>query len=167
MRIFKQKGRLLMRAEDLDLIKNESENSVQEKDVDIVQKHFVTFNSPGSFVAEQTTKEIDTWGVEKAIEMSKEIKERYGALPYGFYFTTRSRGKDDLDSKISATSNMYYLGGEILTLEQVKARNDPKDKTLISNMECNKWNRIVVNRNSWEWTQPLKDDDVVLGVSFS
>ena len=144
-----------------------SENSVQEKDGGIVQKHFVTFNSPGTLVAEQTTKEIDDWSVEKAIEMSKEIKERYGTVPYGFYFTTRSRGKDDLDSKVSATSNMYYLGGRILTLEQIKERHDPNDRTLISNMECIKQDRVIVNTNSWEWTQPLKENDVVLGESFS
>lgn len=135
--------------------------------MDIIQKHFVTFNSPGTFLAEQTTKEIDSWDTEKAIEMSRDIKERYGALPYGFYFTTRSRGKDDLDSKVSATSGMYYLGGEIFNLEQIKAKNDPDDRTLISNMEHNGWNQVVVNTNSWKWTQPLNENDVILGGPFS
>ena len=94
--------------------------------------------------------------------MSKEIKERHGALPYGFQFATRTRNKNDFDSKETARSNMYYLGGEILTVEQVRAENNPDNKTLISNMECNGYDRIVKNRNSWLWTQPLNDDDIVL-----
>ena len=129
-----------------------------------MKKHFVTFYSPGTFVAEQTTKPIPSWDVEKAIDMSKNIKERYGALPYGFQFSTRIRGKDDLDSHESKHSNMYYLGGEVLSLAQVKARNDPNDKILISNMETNKWEKIIINTNSWKWTQPLEKDDVVLAI---
>lgn len=127
-----------------------------------MRKHFVTFLSPGTFVAEETSKQVDSWDVDKAVEMSGAIIERYNALPYGFYFTTRERGEDDFDSKEVARSNMYYLGGEVFTLEELKARNDPNDKTLIWNMEVNKWEKIVENTNSWKWTQPLKEGDVVL-----
>jgi len=105
-----------------------------------MEKHFVVFCSPGTL----------------------EIKERYGALPYGFYFTTRSRNEEDLDSHESARSHMYYLGGEVLTLKQVRAKDDPDDKILISNMEANKWDRIVINTNSYKWTQPLEKGDIVL-----
>jgi len=129
-----------------------------------MKQHFVTFLSPGTFVAEQTTKEIDSWNTDKAIEISKDIKERYGALPYGFYFSTRERTEKDLDSKQTQQSNMYYLGGEIFTIEELEARNHPDEATLRSNMRMNKWKRIVINTNSWKWTQPLKDDDVVLGL---
>ena len=69
-----------------------------------MKKHFVTFYSPGTFVAEQTTKPIDSWDVELAVSMSGEIKERYGALPYGFQFSTRERGENDLDSHEVETS---------------------------------------------------------------
>lgn len=127
-----------------------------------MKKHFVTFCNPGTFVSEQTTKEIDSWDVKQAQAMAKTIKERYGSLPYGFYFTTRSRGENDLDSKQTAQSGMYYLGGEVLTLCDVKSRNDPKDSILISNMECNKWDKIIVNTNSWKFTAPLYENDVVL-----
>lgn len=129
-----------------------------------MEKHFVTFCSPGTFVAEQTTRNIDAWDIDAAIAMAKGIKERYNALPYGFYFTTRARNDDELDSKEVAKSPMYYLGGEIFTLDQVKAKNNPNDRILISNMEINGYNRIVVNTNSWKWTQPLNKDDVVLDV---
>ena len=132
-----------------------------------MKQHFVTFYSPGTFFAEQTTKPIDSWDVDKAIEISKSIIERHSALPYGFCFTTRERKDDELDSKETERSHMYYLGGEILTIEQVKERNDPDDKILISNMECNGYDRIVVNTNSWKWTQPLNKNDVVLFVNHS
>jgi len=127
-----------------------------------MKKHFVTFYSPGTFVAESTTKEIDSWDTDKAVEMARGIKERYGATPYGFRFTTRTREENDFDSKQTAQSNMYYLGGKILTLQEIIDRADPNDKTLISNMQSNGYARVIENNNSWRWTQPLESDDVVL-----
>jgi hypothetical protein len=127
-----------------------------------IQKHFVTFYSPGTFVAEDTSMEIASWNVEAAVAMARGIKERHAATPYGFRFTTRGRGPDDLDSKILAKSPMYFLGGKIETLEEVQARNDPKEAILRSNMEGNGHKRAIVNTNSWKWTQPLDDDDIVL-----
>ena len=127
-----------------------------------MKKHFVIFLSPGTFVSEQTEKPIDSWDVDKAVEMSRSIKERHAAIPYGFYFATRERKDDELDSKEIKRSHYYYLGGTVLTLEDVKNRKDPKDKILISNMEGNDYDRIVVNDNSWRSTMPLGENDVVL-----
>lgn len=129
-----------------------------------MEQHFVTFYSPGTFVAESTTKPIDAWDTDVAVGMARSIQERHGALPYGFIFTTRSRGDDDLDSKVTDTSPTYYLGGKIETLEDIEARNDPNEKILRSNMKMNSYDRVVVNDNSWRWTQPLQADDVVLDV---
>lgn len=127
-----------------------------------MKKHFVTFMSPGTFVSESTTKPIDKWDVDRAVEMAKEIKERYNALPYGFYFTTRKRVGKEFDSHESDRGNMYFLGGDILTLEDVVNRKDPKDRILISNMKGNNYDRVIVNKNSWMVTLPLEDDAVVL-----
>jgi len=129
-----------------------------------MKQDYVIFFSPGTFVAEQSAKPIDSWDIDKAIEMSKGIKERYGALPYGFCFTTRERKDDELDSQEVKRSGMYYLGGEVLTLQNVINRNDPKDKILISNMRCNGYEKIIVNTNSWQWTQPLDKNDIILNV---
>ena len=131
-----------------------------------MQKHFITFLSPGTFVAETREKEIDSWDVDKAVTMSKKIVERYNARPYGFYFTTRARSDNDLDSKEVKRSGTYYLGGKILTLAQIKARKNPKDSILISNMQSNKWDRVVENGNSWITVQPLESGDTVLDVSL-
>jgi len=123
---------------------------------------FVTFLSPGTFFHEDTTKPIESWDVERAKEMAREIKERHGATPFAFYFTTRARGENELDSSQVAKSCTYYLGGKIETLAEVEARNDPKESILRSNMRCNGWDRIITNTNSWKVTQPLNADDVVL-----
>ena len=127
-----------------------------------MKAYFVTFYSPGTIVAENTTQSINSWDVETATEMARSIIERHGAIPYGFVFTTRARADNELDSKEVERSGFYWLGGTVLALAEVKARNDPRDRTLIRNMECNGWDRVVQNDNSWRWTQPLSENDVVL-----
>ena len=127
-----------------------------------MEKQFVRFYSPGTFVPEVSLREINSWDVETAVEMSKSIKERYDASPYGFDFITKERTDDELDSHISKESPMYYLGGTVLTLEQVKAENNPPDNILIKNMETNGYEKVLINDNSWRWTAVLGEDDVVL-----
>ena len=128
----------------------------------MIKQDYINFYSPGTFVIESTAVKVDSWDIPKAIIMAEDIKERHGAKPYGFRFTTRERGEQDLDSNEVASSNMYYLGGKILTLSDVKAKNDPKDKILISNMECHGWGNIIINNNSRRFTAPLYDGDQVL-----
>lgn len=127
-----------------------------------IKKHFVTFYSPGTLFAETTQKPIDSWDVKKATGMARAVKERYDAVPYGFRFSTSGRGDEDLDSKVTATSPFYFLGGKIETLEQVKARATKGGTILVSNMEINGWDRVITNTNSWKCTLPLNPGDVVL-----
>ena len=127
-----------------------------------MQKHFVTFYSPGTFVAEETIKDIASWDVDAAMKMAHGIVERYAATPYAFRFSTRERGNKDLDSKTTKTSCLYHLGGKVETLAEVEARNDPKEKILLINMRNNGYDKIVVNDNSWRSVHPLGKDDVVL-----
>lgn len=128
----------------------------------MMEKHFVTFLSPGTLVHEQTEKPIASWNVLEALRMASEIVERYNAKPFAFYFTTRARAQDDLDSKVVQTSGRYYLGGKIETIQQVRERADPNEDILLRNMEMNGWDRVIVNTNSWKVTQPFEDDDVML-----
>lgn len=127
-----------------------------------MKKHFVTFFSPGTFVSESTCQEIDSWDVEKAKEMARNIKERHGATPYGFRFSTRERKDDELDSKTVANSGMYFLGGKVRHIDFIILENNPDERILISNMKMNGWDRVVENTNSYKITQPLEKDDVVL-----
>lgn len=127
-----------------------------------MKKHFVTFYSPGTFVSEIRAQDIDAWDPVAAKAMAASVKERYGATPYGFRFSTRERGDNDLDSYESAKSPMYYLGGKIETRDEVEARNDPSEVILRDNMRINNMKRIITNTNSWKHTAELNDDDVVL-----
>ena len=127
-----------------------------------MKKHFVRFFSPGTFVSETTEREIDSWDIEQAKEMARSIKERHGATPYGFRFFTRERSEKDLDSKITETSNTYFLGGKVRHLDFIILENKPDEQILISNMKMNGWDRVVENTNSWKITQPLEEGDVVL-----
>ena len=127
-----------------------------------MKKHFVIFYSPGTFVSETTEREIDSWDVEQAMSMARTVKERHGATPYGFRFTTRSRADNELDSKVTERSNMYYLGGKIRHLDFIILENKPDEQILISNMRNNGCDRVIENTNSWKITQPLEKDDVVL-----
>jgi hypothetical protein len=126
-----------------------------------MKQDFVTFLSPGSFVHEEATERIDSWDVEKAKELAHGITARHGATPFAFVFTTRARKADELDSKEVKRSGRYFLGGRVMTLEDVK-REMPDEKILISNMEWNGYARVIVNSNSWRTIQPLDEDDVVL-----
>lgn len=127
-----------------------------------MQQNFVIFLSPGTMFSEETMKPIDTWDIDEAVEMSRNVLERYNATPYGFYFITKSRNDNDLDSKETARSNFYYLGGNIISLGELKIKNDPNDRILIQNMESNHWDAIVENTNSWKVVQPLRETDVIL-----
>ena len=127
-----------------------------------MKKHFVTFLSPGSFVNEESWFPIDSWDVDKAQQMAHKITERHGATPFAFYFTTRERSNKELDSMEIARSRNYFLGGEVLTLAQVEAQNDPQNSILISNMRNNGWGKVLENRNSWKITVPFDSKDVLL-----
>lgn len=127
-----------------------------------MKKHFVIFESPGTFFHEKTEKPIDAWDVEKAAEMAHDITERYNATPFAFYFTTRERKDNELDSRVTKTSGRYFLGGKIETMEEIKARNNPDERILVGNMEANNYPSVVVNTNSWKCVQPLTTDDTVL-----
>lgn len=127
-----------------------------------MKQHYVTFLSPGTFVSENTTREIDSWSTQIAKQLADEITERHGATPYGFYFTTRENDGTKLDSIQTDRSCFYWLGGKIETLEEIEARNDPDEKILRSNMRNYGYAAVVVNTNSWKFTAPLDSDAIVL-----
>lgn len=132
----------------------------------LMKKHFVRFLSPGTFFTETVDREIDSWNVEAAIQMALDLHKKRGSKPFGFVFITRAREDDELDSREVDSSHVYFLGGTIQTLAEIKARNDRNDRILISNMEANDWPAVVVNTNSWKVTQPFQKDDVLLDFRF-
>jgi hypothetical protein len=131
-----------------------------------MRKHFVTFFSPGTFVSEETTKQIDSWDIDTAVDMAAKIRERYGARPYGFQFSTRERGPDDFDSRETETSPIHYIGGKVETIDDVRKRADPEERILLFNMEGNGWDRIIVNDNSSRVVRPFLPTDIILDVQL-
>lgn len=127
-----------------------------------ISKHYVSFDSPGTFFHETTTKEIPSWDVNKAVAMARKIKESYGATPFRFQFFTRERSAEELDSHIANTSGYYYLGGVVKTIDELRAENNPKNKILINNIMAMGCNRVIINNNSYKMTQPFTDSDIVL-----
>jgi hypothetical protein len=132
-----------------------------------MKKHFVSFFSPGTFTHEATQREIESWDVDEAMRIAASIVERHGAKPYGFQFLTRERGEGDLDSHVSARSGMHFIGGRVITLDEIKSKNNPDDNILIQNMECNKWDRVVQTCSPSFWMQPFEDGDSVVDVPDS
>ncbi len=126
-----------------------------------MKKRYVTFYSPGTMVAETTTKCVANWDVDKAVEMMPDIEERHGARPYGFRFTTKKRGLRDFEPKEIDRSPMYYVNCVVQTLEEVEAEHG-KNAILAQNMRTNGWDSIVTTTKGWGWSQPLRETDVVL-----
>jgi hypothetical protein len=128
----------------------------------MMEQDFVCFLSPGTFFNEETHKSIDKWDTDLASKIAKSVKERHGATPYGFYFYTKGRKNNELDSSVINKSPIYFLGGKIETLEEIEARNDPSEDILRRNMRNNNIERVLVNTNSWKVTVPLLPENVIL-----
>lgn len=127
-----------------------------------MKKDFVTFYSPGTFVAEMTTRQVASWDVPKALKLMTTIEERHGAVPYGFRFTTKKRGLRDFEPKEVARSGMYYVNCRVETLDELTKRCDPTESTLLENMKRNGWDRIVTAKTGWAWSQPFREGDTAL-----
>jgi len=129
-------------------------------------EYTVTFYSPGTFVAEDTTKSIPEINIPLAMKMAADIVERHGAVPYAFFFTTYSRPAPiqghEFKAKKVERSGLYYINGKVETIEDVGKRGDPGERILLSNMRVNEWKRIVTTKKGWRWTQPLNPGDKVL-----
>lgn len=116
-------------------------------------KTYVVFKLPGAFVAEQEVRRVDDRSFPTDIPRSC-----FGFYFYDVYETIGPMG-EAVRGQPQNVSGMFYFGEEF-SLERVK-REFPELKILISNMECNGWDRVVYTRvGNW---QPIEADDRVLG----
>ena len=130
----------------------------------MTQRHYVTFASPGTLFPETREMEIDNWDVEAAVALARTVVERHNARPYSFRFSTRESFDQGFQTRQIARSKDYFLGGVLLTLQDIEARKDPKDDILIANMRNFGYDKVVENTNSWRATLPFQDGDVLLDV---
>lgn len=147
-----------------------------------MKQDFVCFESPGTVVSEGEDKKISSWDVDKAVSIAVDIHARYGARPYGFRFKTKEFREKEFRIVEIAKSCFYFLGGTVVTQEQVEAAvNEDGSLILTSNPVINhlaqhkqrlsniRWNlthnsydRIVINNNSYVSCLPAYPEDIVL-----
>lgn len=113
--------------------------------------HYVRFLYPGILVSESSDRKIKS--------RKEEIKLPKGAFAYQFFDREETeKGGETLMGKDKKHSGFYYKGRE-MTLAQVKKEMPDKD-ILISNMECNGYERIVMTK--FGQAMPLNKEDVVI-----
>lgn len=133
-------------------------------------KHYVDFYSPGTFVSEQSRREVPSWDILAAIELANGIQERHGAKPYGFRFSSYmvhdpipdgQGGELNVEPKEIAKSELHYLGGEIKRFDDVPETQE--FEILRSNMRCNRNPVVIENRNSYRFTGVFAGTDCIVG----
>lgn len=115
-------------------------------------KHFVEFSYPGIFFSEYSHEEI----AERKPELVTVPKE---AFAYRFFDQVQTVVDGEPLTGERKNYSRYTYFGKVYTLEEVK-KEFPEYTTLISNMECNGWNRVVRTRKG-NW-QPLEEGDTVI-----
>lgn len=139
-----------------------------------MRKTVVTFRSPGTFMEEETTRDVPDRDPTRAVNMAGGIVERYGAKPYGFYFSTLltadpvpdgEGGTLNVQAKEIDKSGTYFIGGALLTFDDIQRRASPDDRILLDNMRFNEFKVVVVSTNSYRSTQPFGERDVIVDAS--
>ena len=119
-----------------------------------MKKHFITFLYPGTFFPEESTQEVDSWDPEPWRNWQASLTYK----PFCFYFTTRERGEGDLDSHQTAKSGRYYLGGEVVHVDQIP--KDDNNRILISNLSQYE-GKVGIRCLTGNW-QPFTPEDTLL-----
>lgn len=135
-----------------------------------MRRHYVTFMSPGTLVAETSTVAVDSWDVAVAAKLAADIVERHGARPFGFRFTTRVErdpvedgegGRLRVEPRTVGQSGLYYLGGEVRRYDDLVGRPD-SSRTLEANMRGNGWPLCIVVVNGYRSTHPFEPTDAIV-----
>lgn len=118
--------------------------------------HYVTYYYPGSFFPETSRKQVPDWDSERAYLASSSDPRK----PYAFKFVTLGRTAEELNSREIARSPTYFLGGSLMSLEEVLASPGSDLKTLAENMQANGWDRVI--RARYGNYQPFGPEDTLL-----
>lgn len=158
------------------MCREDSGNGGGGKSLNVRNRHYVIFDSPGTMFAERSSREIGEWSTHLAAGMATEIVERHGARPYCFRFETRREadpiddgygGTLDVIPKVINKSGRYFINGRLETLDEVEAKADPDDRIRIANMQGNDWPISVVTTNGYRSTQIFEEDDCIVDADGS
>ena len=116
---------------------------------------YVTFLSPGSIVADQWTRDV-----ESLDPYTVDWPDR----AYAFTMHTREDVVDGAARYKGVPARVgpvyYHPDSKVETLEEVRINPNAGD-ILVSNMECNRWGRVVWSR--WgNWPQPFEAEKAVV-----
>ncbi len=117
-------------------------------------KTYARFLFPGSFVSEESVKEVPSRNVAEL-----DIPGNAFALQFfdqGTAVFNVDGHEVEFTSKRINVSGNTYIGGLLMTLEEVRQRH-PDKSNLIANMEGNGWNRVIQCRTGN--FQPFEDGD--------
>jgi len=119
----------------------------------------VTFYFPGSFFAEESSRETDTTDPQ---EIAKTAPEGSFCFSLRNYIEKTTTVDGEEFKKIEADGEgggRYYLGGTVYTLAEIKEKFSSKS-SLISNLESNGWPSAILCRTG-NW-QPFTKKDRLL-----
>ena len=129
----------------------------------MARTHLVTFYAPGAFLAEDFSFEVSEWSIGEALALVPKC----GLKPYAFQFATNITADPVPDGEGGtlavlprevSKSGMHYLGGELLTYDQLRRDGDPHYVTMLSNMSGNRWPVVIRNRTH----QPFNEEDCIV-----
>ncbi|PZM08070.1 hypothetical protein CPY51_30470 [Rhizobium tubonense] len=123
-----------------------------------MSKEYAVFLFNGSFTNTERPVQVPCRDVDRATEIAQQLTLQYGAPPFAFHFESRV---DSLDS-IGNRSGLYYLGGTIQTLAEIRAECNPSNQRMIWNLEARGIDKIVTNNCPCLACFPLRDEDQVL-----
>lgn len=132
------------------------------------EKIYARFLSPGTFVHEESRVPLETGTVDEALRLSSTLVERHGARPFGFMLLTMlvhepipdgRGGTLEVVPKELERSGMYFLGGQVLRFEEVRAQ-EPPESVLSRNMENNDFPIVIETVRGYRAANPFRVDDV-------
>ena len=111
--------------------------------MDYIRRTYIEFVYPGTLFNETSTKEVKSRDTAR-------VNVPDGAFGFKFFdileATVEADGKSvKLTSARINESPMFYYGGRIYTRAEA-AREIPNNRTLLSNMDGNGWDRVIKTR---------------------
>lgn len=128
----------------------------------------VTYYSPGTLFSEQDNYDFDDFDLKKFINKAKNIKQRYGASPYGFSYQKlktplnppKLEGfKVNVEPKTLEKSGMFYITGDIIFSKDLVGNDE---RILRGNLENNYDGIGIVNRNSYKFHAGFNEKDCII-----